>query len=111
MYRAMDNKEQLFTKAQLDKAVAEAVTEAVAEANAKANEEKEEMVKALAKAGIEKEELTKNLAKAEEEKVAAVKAKEKEIRYEIYQEMIAYRRRKIPCRKYYALPYDGSGRQ
>jgi NCAIR mutase (PurE)-related protein len=90
MYRAMDDKEQLFTKAQLDKAVAEAVAEA------------------LAKAEKEKDAL---LAKLEEEKVAAVKAKEKEIRYEIYQEMIVYRRRKIPCRKYYALPYDGSGRQ
>lgn len=72
------DQDQLFTKAQLDEAVAEAVAKAVAEAKAEAEKEKEE----------------------------AVKAKEKEIRYEIYQEMLAYRRRKEPCRNYVPM-YGG----
>lgn len=79
----MDNKDQLFTKEQLDKAVAEAVAK-----------QKEEHEKAMAEA------VTEAMTKAKEEKDAAVKAKEKEIRYEVYLETIAYRRRKIPCREY-----------
>lgn len=77
------DKDQLFTKAQLDEAVAEAL--------AKADKEKEEdIAKVLAKAKKDKEQVI----------AEAVKAKEKEIRYEMYQEMLAYRRRKTPCRNY-----------
>jgi hypothetical protein len=81
------DKNELITKAQAEEAIAKAVAEALA----KAEKEKEEAIaKAVAEAS----------AKAEKEKEEAVKAKEKEVRYEMYQEMLAYRRRKIPCRNY-----------
>jgi len=96
---AMDkDKNELITKAQAEEAIAKAVAKALAKAEA---DKEDAVAEALAKAEKEKEEaMAEALAKAEKEKEEAVKAKEKEVRYEMYQEMLAYRRRKIPCRNY-----------
>lgn len=80
------NKDQLITKAEAEQATAKAVAAALA----KAEEDKK---KAVAEA----------VAKAESKIEEAVKAKEKEIRYQVYQELLAYQRRKIPCRNYAAF--------
>jgi hypothetical protein len=94
---------QLLAKETKGREVAEARAESLSkekEALSKEKEEAEARAKSLSKEKEEAEARAESLSKEKEE---AVRAKEREIRYE---ELVAYRRRKVPCRNY-ASPQFG----